>query len=335
MVSSKNKYLLPFFLAGGILLSKTLMSEDTCISLLAMASPQTIQKMGGDHKTCKIIRASVDKFNQAIKTSEIPGELVLKHFGEVDFLTDPTPKLDIINCFNPRSAINNLQDQFSADLVLVLVDDPTSCAYSGNRISRDQAIIVMHYECLMWNTYSLSRQIGYLLGAGNNIDQSGTFNGDTNCALSAQPFNIYDLSDNVGATISTTIMGYTDNDVFVPFDSSEVKMRPFFSYISNKQGNEATGDREHNNASIMKTNFCGLANNFSTSRNSITDGIHITDGCYSEETDNSFTQGSQFTGPAQVGVSARKRVRVKDSRIAPSQGGKAQFGTRTREEPPD
>lgn len=72
--------------------------------------------------------------------------------------------------------IHGLRNEKKADVVILVVDDPTGCGLA-TRVAADaeEAFAVVHHECAA-TSYSLAHELGHILGARHDrtVDKTGT-----------------------------------------------------------------------------------------------------------------------------------------------------------------
>jgi Metallo-peptidase family M12 len=97
---------------------------------------------------------------QSIDYDEIAGE----HFGHLYGMVDGV---------GPLKAIRKLRDEKRADIVGLIVDDPSSCGLS-TRVGADaeEAYFVAHHSCAAI-AYSLAHEVGHILGARHDRQTDG------------------------------------------------------------------------------------------------------------------------------------------------------------------
>lgn len=99
--------------------------------------------------------------NEAIEYDESDGE----HFDHLYRMADGT---------GPFKTVRKLRNEKRADIVALIVDDPSGCGLSTRVAAEaDEAFVVAHHSCAAL-TYSLAHEIGHIIGARHdrNLDKS-------------------------------------------------------------------------------------------------------------------------------------------------------------------
>lgn len=225
---------------------------DNTINMMVFATPEAIARMGGaDSATIKTER-DIANINQSFVNSNINGNVRLVYRGDYQF---PDTNMDMQDMLNyilftrdwMRGTINDLWQDFGADVVVFIVDDSIQCGLAGDYHDANQAVIILNYKCMGAN-YSMARELGYLLGCGNNETQNGRYNSFSNTAYAY--FHDYELN---GDTVFSTIMGYTDEQLAANDD--DFNMIPYWSTpdtASVRYMGLPVGDSVHNNGSQIR-----------------------------------------------------------------------------------
>ncbi len=217
------------------------------LNMMIVVTPAAIDSMGGPQNTLVKIVTAVRNINQSFINSNIHGYVNIVHTDLVQ-LMETGCMYDMLNHVLTNTTpdvekLNEDRTNFSADIVVVIVNMPDrDCGLSGDFNNPQQSFILVHYDCIMEN-YSIARQLGYLLGCGNNQKQSGRFNPD-----SASTAYGYFYEDETGDNQLgfTTIMGYTDE--LKSSQYGDFNMIPYWSNPDINYRGNPVGDEWHNNA---------------------------------------------------------------------------------------
>lgn len=207
--------------------------------------------MGGADSALDKVMKDIDSINIAFNVNAIDGYVNLVYTG-LSTIKEASCMYDMLNMLmtvkTPDSRFINLtRNLFSADIVVVIVDLPPQCGISGDFNDPSQAFAVVDYRCMGAN-YSMARQIGYLLGCGNNESQSGRFN-----YTEPDAFAFYYENEDDDSNSFSTIMGYTDERI----SSNEVDfdMIPAWSDPNQTYNKIPIGDSTHNNARVIRNSL--------------------------------------------------------------------------------
>ena len=256
------------------------MSQDCEVRLMVAYTEAAADGFGGtlnnnwnNLEMNKEIKKTVNNINISFKNSEIHHRVKLASIERVQRTSNSCPSTHLDYLINDNDKhwdrLHALRDKYKADVVALIVNDPSRCGLSGKALNANDAFIIIHYECLLEN-YSLARQLGYLYGAGNHEKQSERFN--PNSDPRAYGFWYEDEEDE--DYHFSTIMGYTDEVLsYRPNDPSynDFDLIPYWSNpgrtYNGKKTNYTTvltGDENHNNAAVINQNAQIVANHLST-----------------------------------------------------------------------
>lgn len=237
----------------GSQLSAIAQDDENDISLLVYATQSAIAGMNGPDAAAAAIKQSIKNLNDALSRSGVDREVALTGLFKADNSLNICKRtlLQELTSEGALPEFNENRDMYRADVVAVIIDDAQSCGASGYSNSRFAAFMVLHYGCLGDN-YSLSRQMAYLLSAGNLNDQSGIFsffapNGRAHTGM----------NDNGDATF-TTILGYTDDALSSKED--DFIMVPYFSNPNVSYRGATTGTATANNAKAISDQWKYVSN---------------------------------------------------------------------------
>lgn len=220
------------------------------VTVMVVATPVAVTKLGGPVAALHAVKTDIENINRSFGNSKIDGYIKLVR---TDLFNDAPPlcMVDLLNevvtVRQPASLqLSLMRSECSADIVIIIVDEPTTCGLSGEYRDASQAYIVLNYKCLGRNS-SMARQLGYLLGCGNHESESGRFNPFNDNALAY----FYEDEDDESKSFST-IMAYTDERI----SSNE----PDFNLINYWSTPDRTvlymgkpvGDATHDNAAQIR-----------------------------------------------------------------------------------
>lgn len=154
------------------------------------------------------------------------------------------------------SRLHQERYNYSADIVIIIVDEPSQCGIAGAYGDVAQAFMILHYGCLGAN-YSMARELGYLLGCGNNESQSGRFNPASQSAFAYY----FENEEDIEGQSFSTIMGYTDEEISSTEDDFD--MIPYWSSADTnnvRYHNRRVGDQSHDNAGQIRSALPGVSN---------------------------------------------------------------------------
>lgn len=237
-------------LCVGFVLGSSAYAGDT-VNVMVFATPQAIIKMGGPDSATVRVDRDINNINQSFVNSKIDGYVRLVYRGDCDLpKSDMKYLLDsIIGTRNDmQGSINELWPEFGADVVVFIVDDSVQCGLAGDYGEANQAVMILNYKCMGAN-YSMARELGYLLGAGNNETQGGRYNPFVPYAHAY--FHDYELN---GDTVFSTIMGYMDDRLAA--NDKDFNMIPYWSTadtVNVRYLGLPVGDALHDNARQVRS----------------------------------------------------------------------------------
>jgi hypothetical protein len=108
--------------------------------------------------------------NEAFRTSGL-GHITLRlvHSEAMDFSEAGVDQFDVlyrmVDAIGPFARVRRLRDEKRADIVGLVIDDPSGCGLSTRvGAEADEAYFVVHHSCAAI-TYSIPHEIGHILGA--------------------------------------------------------------------------------------------------------------------------------------------------------------------------
>jgi hypothetical protein len=228
-------------------------SATDTVTVMIVATPAAIQGMGGPQAAELKILTEINNVNQSFVNSGIDGYLKIVRTDVLN-LHEDICMYDMLNFIltvrdGELGRLHQMRANYAADIVAVIVNEPSQCGISGAYPMPSQAFMLIHYECLGAN-YSMARQLGYLLGCGNNESQSGRFNPFSRTAYAYY----YDNDEDIIGTSFSTIMGYTDERISA--NEEDFDMIPYWSSadtINIRYQNKAVGDKIHDNAGQIRS----------------------------------------------------------------------------------
>ena len=118
-----------------------------------------------------LIELAIEETNQSFRASKIDNVAVrLVHTHETDYKEDGAEHFDHVWRMVDRGdgyleEIPRLRDEKKADVVILVVDDPSGCGLATRvAADADEAYAVVHHECAA-TSYSIAHEIGHILGA--------------------------------------------------------------------------------------------------------------------------------------------------------------------------
>lgn len=228
--------------------SKPLNATDS-ICVMIVATPAAIDGLGGSESAMSQVLSDVDNINQSFINSRIDASIKIVRTAILDYderdLCMYDMLSDVLTLRGPElQRLHKMRSDYIADIVIMIVDEPSQCGLSGNYADPAQAFMLVHYACLGAN-YSMARQLGYLLGCGNNESQSGRFN---SLSLSAYAY-FYENEEDIPGMSFSTIMGYTDERI--SSTEEDFDLIPYWSTsdtVNVRYDNKKVGDDYHDNA---------------------------------------------------------------------------------------
>jgi hypothetical protein len=117
-----------------------------------------------------LIEKSIDEANQSFITSDIGNiKLRLVHSEKIEYDESRGGHFDhlykMVDGIAPFARVGALRDEHRADVVVLIVDDASSCGLATRvGADADEAFAVVHHACAAL-TYSLPHEIGHIIGA--------------------------------------------------------------------------------------------------------------------------------------------------------------------------
>jgi hypothetical protein len=158
---------------------KKLEAKDTTIDLMLLYTRRPAGRYIGD--PADLLALAVEQANETFRNSGIPNvKLRLVHTQLVDYDETGGEHFDhLYNMVDGKVAfkgMRRLRDEKRADIVGLIVDDPSGCGLS-TRVGADaeEAFFVVHHSCAAI-TISIAHEIGHILGARHDrlIDANDT-----------------------------------------------------------------------------------------------------------------------------------------------------------------
>lgn len=229
------------------------------INVMIVATDGAITGLGGPEATSKHVFQDVNNINQSFINSGINARINVVYTAPLNFpqVGCMYTLLDLVVSIKGGPPIQDLHEKrndFAADIVMIIVDEPSQCGISGSYGAIDEAFLIVDYRCLGAN-YSMARQLGYLLGCGNNDSQSGRFNSFNE---DAQAFFFENEREK---SSFSTIMGYTDESI--SSTTEEFNMIPYWSSGDTntiRYKGIPVGDEAHDNAQQINLNVSAIVN---------------------------------------------------------------------------
>lgn len=205
------------------------------IDLMLLYTPRAASRYIGDPGD--MLQCAIERTNDTFRNSGIDNvSLRLVHHQVIDYDEADAQHFqhlyNMVDGLEPFGGIKGLREQKRADIVGLIVEDPSGCGLStGVAAEADEAYFVVHHSCAAI-TISIAHEVGHILGARHD---RGTDGGNT-------PFPYG--HGYVNGTRWRTIMSYkTDCDgcLRIPFWSN-----PRVGYMG-----EPTGTASEDNARVI------------------------------------------------------------------------------------
>jgi len=117
-----------------------------------------------------LIALSIEQANESFANSGLGNiKLRLVHSQQIDYDESEGEHFNhlyrMVDGVGPFSGVRALRNQKRADVVALVVDDPSGCGLS-TRVHADaeEAFVVVHHACATL-TYSLAHEVGHIIGA--------------------------------------------------------------------------------------------------------------------------------------------------------------------------
>jgi hypothetical protein len=121
-----------------------------------------------------LIALAIEQANQSFRNSDLSNiKLRLVHSQQVDYDEADGEHFNhlyrMVDGEGPFSKVRALRNEKRADVVALVVDDPSGCGLS-TRVAADaeEAFVVVHHSCASL-TFSLAHEIGHIIGARHDI----------------------------------------------------------------------------------------------------------------------------------------------------------------------
>jgi hypothetical protein len=256
------------FIAMAFMLMYTLNFSQSCfaqepesLNILVLCTEGARDSINGTYNTWLKIVEEIDSINKSFSVSRVNGKVALVglKFIIAPRLEDCTQGLigRVVTDAYSKNNFNvlDIMQDLSADIVFLITEENDFCGVSGEYGDAFDAWAIVNYRCLGRN-YSFARQLGYLLGCGNNENQDGRFNCSNNKNDTEVAYGYwYDVQEEDSNSFCT-IMGYMDSRLSA--NDSDFNMIPYWSSDSVTYRDYPTGDSNHNNAQVINNNFSSV-----------------------------------------------------------------------------
>ena len=117
-----------------------------------------------------LIALSIEQANESFANSGLGNiKLRLVHSQQIDYDESEGEHFNhlyrMVDGVGPFSGVRALRNQKRADVVALIVDDPSGCGLSTRvHADADEAFVVVHHACAAL-TYSLAHEVGHIIGA--------------------------------------------------------------------------------------------------------------------------------------------------------------------------
>ena len=151
---------------------RAMAAKTITIDLMVLYTPKVIAKYIDVDKD--LIALSVEQANQSMLNSGL-GKIRLRlvHSQLVDYDEGDGEHLNhlyrMVDAEGPFKGVRKLRNEKRADVVALIVDDPSGCGLSTRvRADADEAFVVVHHSCAAL-TYSIAHEVGHIIGARHDI----------------------------------------------------------------------------------------------------------------------------------------------------------------------
>jgi hypothetical protein len=147
-------------------------AKNITIDLMVLYTPKVIAKYIDVDKD--LIALSIEQANQSMQNSGL-GKIRLRlvHSQLIDYDETDGEHLNhlyhMVDAAGPFKGIPKLRNEKRADVVALIVDDPSGCGLSTRvGADADEAFVVVHHSCAAL-TYSIAHEVGHIIGARHDI----------------------------------------------------------------------------------------------------------------------------------------------------------------------
>jgi hypothetical protein len=151
---------------------RAMAAKNIAIDLMVLYTPKVISKYIDVDKD--LIALSVEQANQSMLNSGL-GKIRLRlvHSQLMDYDESDGEHLNhlyrMVDAEGPFKGVRKLRNEKRADVVALIVDDPSGCGLSTRvRADADEAFVVVHHSCAAL-TYSIAHEVGHIIGARHDI----------------------------------------------------------------------------------------------------------------------------------------------------------------------
>ena len=143
------------------------------LRILVMYTSSAVAALGGNMQNH--IQLAIDGLNQSFDNSVVNFDVELVHTVETTYTNGTTIqgyKTDVIRFYVDGDGfmdnVHDLRDEYSADVCVLIVDNPSACGIAAAIKSCDGATFcLVQWDCAVSN-YSFAHEIGHLIGARHN-----------------------------------------------------------------------------------------------------------------------------------------------------------------------
>jgi len=151
---------------------RAMAAKHIAIDLMVLYTPKVSSKYIDVDKD--LIALSVEQANQSMLNSGL-GKIRLRlvHSQLMDYDESDGEHLThlyrMVDAEGPFKGVRKLRNEKRADVVALIVDDPSGCGLSTRvRADADEAFVVVHHSCAAL-TYSIAHEVGHIIGARHDI----------------------------------------------------------------------------------------------------------------------------------------------------------------------
>lgn len=151
---------------------RAMAAKNIAIDLMVLYTPKVISKYIDVDKD--LIALSVEQANQSMLNSGL-GKIRLRlvHSQLMDYDESDGEHLNhlyrMVDAEGPFKGVRKLRNEKRADVVALIVDDPSGCGLSTRvHADADEAFVVVHHSCAAL-TYSIAHEVGHIIGARHDI----------------------------------------------------------------------------------------------------------------------------------------------------------------------
>ena len=199
------------------------------IDVLVVYTPAAASAAGGETGMLDLIDLAIATTNDTYENSGITPRLNLVHAEEISYVEkDQTWNTDLSRLSGVGETghymdnVHTLRDTYSADVVVLLIDNPTSCGLAYISATAPSAFAVVAWDCAVSN-YSFGHEIGHLQGARHDLYvdpiKTGYNHGDVDLTLRRRTVMAYNNQCDAYGVYCTRLPYWSNPDAFYPGSS--------------------------------------------------------------------------------------------------------------------